>query len=95
MPKHFKYVYTREQHDTMVIKTDAEVEMYINSLRTLRKLFSPVPPDDDYEMELETVRRTIKEVIDRDGAFCDIISRSVLVATNDDDFEPADGYIKL
>lgn len=95
MPQHFKHVYMLEQHDVMVIDTDAKVEMYINSLRTLRELFSPVPSEDDYEIELDTIKRTINEIRVRDGKFCDIISRSIFVATDDDSFVPLEGYKKV
>lgn len=83
LPNNFEYVYLFKQQDWMVIDNDEKVEMYINSLRSLRDQFEPVPSVMQFELALDrVVRPKIQETIAANGRFVDIVQRSVAICSD-------------
>ena len=92
LPDHFKNVFMLEHKTPMIIKTEHDINIYLNSLRSMRDQFGEhvehIPTVEEYEEKLRDVALPIIESdIDNRGFFTDRIERAIFFASDSEDFK--------
>jgi ubiquinone/menaquinone biosynthesis C-methylase UbiE len=83
VPNHFRHTYVFSQLTRMVIDSPYKAMCYLNSLRSLRDQFQPIPLEEDFEAHLQMVVAPIlARSLRLNGAFIDQISRSVIIGSD-------------
>src|SRR5690606_28222418 len=78
LPKYFKNVYMYEHRGEFVIDSREKIQAYLNSLRSLRDQFDPVPSPDEFEQILTSVAMPrLEHEIFLQGKYTDVFRRSV------------------
>jgi SAM-dependent methyltransferase len=83
LPKYFSHVYAYKQDSKMVIDDDDRVDAYLDSLRSLRDQFDPVPDEFTFEDALvDVVLPQIEHDMGKYGRFIDLIRRSIFICSD-------------
>jgi SAM-dependent methyltransferase len=93
LPKYFNHVYAYKQDSKMVIDDDDRVDAYLDSLRSLRDQFYPVPDEFAFEDALvDVVLPQIEHDMSKYGRFIDLIRRSIFICSDNQALlhEPSD-----
>lgn len=95
LPQEFKHVYLYS-HDAEMVVTNPRVDsyslrVYLNSIRTMRDQFNPVPSPCQLESALdEIVVPKIMAAIAAKGRFVDVHKRALFICSNEEqDLDPA------
>jgi len=93
LPKFFKHIYKGQQNALMTIN-ESNLDIYMNSQRSLYNQYYPVPDFGVFEQQLFLQKNKLIDIIQNIGTFSDFISRSIFVAS-DTDIEPDSTQIKF
>jgi hypothetical protein len=77
LAEEFNYVYEHHHTGSAAVQTLRDLKVYINSIRSLHDLFTPVPDIDLFEQGLVEVERDIIGAWLLRGGYYDVIERSV------------------